>query len=804
MRHPIAIALTAGLLSCLLPSAAPAQELKVRIDDVRLGFQAGSEEPRCKAGAWAPVYVDLTALNRPQGTNPRELVLVVETTDSDGVQNRYRTYVPALQDDKREMVVTYVRPGNVGSETTVSVRSADERKTYQSIRLNRYAQSPETILYLVAGSRLPRMKTVLLGKPPAGDDEEVRDDGLRRFGYADQVEKLPTRWFGYQAVDLMILTSGRRAFIEELAESRLDCRDALVEWVRRGGQLVISVGQNHQSVTKLLEKTGLIACEIRGTVRRPGLNLHPWIPHGSHHTQKFEGAGIEVAQLKVRPGVDVLAERNAKGDVELPLIVQAPFGLGRVVLVAFDLDVAPFTRWAGQEEFYNQLKSELEPRHVEQANQQNFSRRGYGTSNELAGSLQSILETPDDITPVSFGWVALFILLYIIVVGPLDYLFLKKVVKRLELTWITFPVVVIVVSTLAYFTAYYLKGNDLKITKVDVVDIDLHQSRIYGHNWFALFSPRIQNYTVGVEPAFTAAQGKSPWVAEPPRDPTSGEQDPSGAYATAVDWMGRPERFHGGSGSSGGQGLFRRTYDYMPDLSGLNGVPIQVWATKSFTSSWHAPRTATHKLFEAKLEHLPGKRDEVQGTITSHLPVPLQDVAVLYREYAYRVGNLAPGEEVRLEGLGKQSGAGARQGGSMTLTDWFKPWKDEFDYMPQQRQYGLYEGPDGSGWSHSSVAVLMRSVLFNKMDQGTGWQNSGLRHLDQSWRLKRTNEVVVWGRIAPAQPGSAEDVTTDVVSPSRLWLGDLPGPKKTRPSLAGRLSQRTYVRVFIPVTEQKE
>ena len=31
-------------------------------------------------------------------------------------------------------------------------------------------------------------------------------------------------------------------------------------------------------------------------------------------------------------------------------------------------------------------------------------------------------------------------------IGPLDYLFLKKVVKKLELTWITFPTVVLVVS----------------------------------------------------------------------------------------------------------------------------------------------------------------------------------------------------------------------------------------------------------------------------------------------------------------------------------------------------------------------
>ena len=119
---------------------------------------------------------------------------------------------------------------------------------------------------------------------------------------------------------------------------------------------------------------------------------------------------------------------------------------------------------------------------------------------ELSGKLVRNLETFAEVPVISFGWVALFILVYILIVGPLDYFFLKKVVKRLELTWITFPAVVIVISAVAYFAAYYLKGKDLRINKVDVVDVDLHDGHVYGNTWFTLFSPRIQNYTIGVEP----------------------------------------------------------------------------------------------------------------------------------------------------------------------------------------------------------------------------------------------------------------------------------------------------------------
>ena len=71
------------------------------------------------------------------------------------------------------------------------------------------------------------------------------------------------------------------------------------------------------------------------------------------------------------------------------------------------------------------------------------SNAGYpmadGSDSELLGRLIHGLESFDGVPVISFGWVALFILIYIVVVGPLDYFFLKKVVKRLELTWVTFP-----------------------------------------------------------------------------------------------------------------------------------------------------------------------------------------------------------------------------------------------------------------------------------------------------------------------------------------------------------------------------
>ena len=115
------------------------------------------------------------------------------------------------------------------------------------------------------------------------------------------------------------------------------------------------------------------------------------------------------------------------------------------------------------------------------------------------------------VTLIPFGWVAGFIVLYILLIGPGDYFFLKKVLKRMELTWITFPTIVITVSLLAYYAAYVVKGTDLRVNKMDVVDIDLETNRARGTSWINLFSPQNRDYSIAVKPL-------SP-TAEPPTDP---------------------------------------------------------------------------------------------------------------------------------------------------------------------------------------------------------------------------------------------------------------------------------------------
>src|SRR5207302_1306538 len=103
---------------------------------------------------------------------------------------------------------------------------------------------------------------------------------------------------------------------------------------------------------------------------------------------------------------------------------------------------------------------------------------------------------------------------------------------------------------------------------------------------------RIQQYTLCVEPlGGPGARGQNASVN--------------------VSWLGQPEETFRGVARPRSQGLFRRAYDYVPDASGLVGVPIQVWATKSFESRWEV--APTQRRFECPKQCPALSRSELEA-----------------------------------------------------------------------------------------------------------------------------------------------------------------------------------------------
>jgi hypothetical protein len=773
------------VLCVLLLGGAAQAASPPEVTQVRVGLPGGTATTRSRNGAWAPVYATLKAggEGNPQGA----FRLVVEATDGEEIPYRYTVPVPALAAGEQRVVLAYARPGSDDGEFTVKVQSPDGRTLHTAAKVRRDSSNlkhevvePQAVLYLTLGSRLPGLRRAVQPQQEANDNEA--EHGTRGFAVIENYALLPDHWYGYEAADVVLLTTGGEGIVGQLEGDRDSARrDALLEWVRRGGRLVVSVGRNHQLVGRLLEKLPLIDCAVQGSVTRAALpNVTAFAGREAQQVQQQPLRQVEIACL--RPGRDaytvVLEDADAADLEKRPIVVQAPCGLGRVLLVAFDLDGDKLGNWGGQAAFWKKLQTEVAPRPGRP-----------GERRELGEELQRAVETFGEVPVVSFGWMALFLLFYIVLVGPLDYFVLKKVFKRLELTWVTFPLVVLVVSVAAYLTAYSLKGDDLWINKVDLVEVDLHGSpRVYGSTWFALFNPRSQSFTVGLEPASPGWSAKREAATVAKRE----------ADAAVLAPLEAPQRSVPGS-----PGLFRRPYEYAGDATGLRGVPVPVWATRAFTASWHAPGGEVPPI-EADV-HLSREGTALAGTIVNHLPVELQGVGLFYRGWWYTVPTLMPEQRLEVQTLFE------RAVGRKPIVDWF----GDPAWVPRVPVAAFTEPSRPQVLGAQKSYRLLKPLLFHALGGDVeAADNSGLRTLDQSWRVKPLSmvptprdpqyldEAILVAR-TPSVTNRAEAVAAGPASPSRLWLDALPGSRATRPTLEGHLSQETYVRVYVPVRKDR-
>jgi hypothetical protein len=822
--------LTAAALFALL-FAAPAlaqREPPVAFEDVRIGLPPGRFVDQrdsnqrgasiIKRNTWAPIYVRLK-LNREVRGGAK---LRVETTDADGLKTRLvvpliknlSDRLPGSMVEPSELgYVPYVRCGDQNGQISLTVLSdpadgGDPKAISDTYRTNynNLLQFRDMSTYVVVslGSRLPGFDLKdEQGNPTANQSGRASlRNGRVETSAITNVREMPDHWFGYQAADLVVLTTGTAPndFLDELFDPQISeqfrpRRDALLEWVRRGGKLVVSVGSNASKLAAFKLFQDMVPAPLKldpPTAAVPELKL-VWrgpanAPERETLRTKNEGGTFPVARLAPNPArpprvlIETTTDPALTDKPDLPIVVQSAYGLGRITLVAFDLDQSPFIDSPKKADFWDWLIRESGSARSAQATK--HSNNYYGGSdaeNEFMTALRTHVDTFDGVPVISFGWVALFIILYTLLIGPVEYLFLKRVLGRLELTWITFPLIVVTVSAAAYFTAYAIKGKDLKLNKVDVVDVDLAGGRVYGRTWFTIFSPRIDSYTIAVEP-------RDGWGVAPPA-PVPPNQ------AALVGWMG--------GGRGGGAGIISRGYAYNTDESGrvladgLDRVPIQVWSTKAFTASWTAPADPGTPLVAADLYHPPADPNAVAGSFVSNLPVSaLQEPVLFYRGTAYKLPPLTPGREVDVIAAGR-----AAAGGLPPDNDWLA----RNATLPAANQPGYNPGFGRSGSAVPTTSNLsLWGALFHEKALGRGvgaLQNASLRELDQSWRLsdEYRDEAILVARVS--ESGLAESVMADPTGPSvtKLWLKGLPGNPNGRQPVPGTLRQETYIRVYIPV-----
>jgi hypothetical protein len=181
-----------------------------------------------------------------------------------------------------------------------------------------------------------------------------------------------------------------------------------------------------------------------------------------------------------------------------------------------------------------------------------------------------------------------------------------------------------------------MKGDQLRVNQVEIVDVDLGTGAARGTVWTHFFSPQVDSYDLTLAPRFgdedinipSEPRGSSPRSPSEPADPER-----------LVGWLGATGYgLDGMQGRRSQTGLFERGYAFTPQLDAIVNLPVQEWSTKTLIGRWSAELIEP---IDAQLEGLDD--DLLAGHITNRTGVKLESCLLMHGNWAYRLPDLADG-----------------------------------------------------------------------------------------------------------------------------------------------------------------
>ncbi len=254
-----------------------------------------------------------------------------------------------------------------------------------------------------AGKRL----VAVVGRAPLGGFEKAGCEFSRILP-----DELPEESAAYFSLHALLWLDGRAGELRSPAQV-----DALSEWIQAGGHFIVSRSSAADFGGSAV--AGLLPVKL-GTGREFLLldGLRPVAPPPD---------GRVVVLESTRQRGRVLLEQE-----EVPLVVDERRAGGRVTFIAFDLSKDPFPAWKESSAFWIWLLGTPAPVPA----RPELLMRAPGLIGNVALARHAA-EFPN-VEPPQIGGLFLLIILYVIVVGPFDYLLLRML-KRLEWTWFSFP-----------------------------------------------------------------------------------------------------------------------------------------------------------------------------------------------------------------------------------------------------------------------------------------------------------------------------------------------------------------------------
>jgi len=281
-----------------------------------------------------------------------------------------------------------------------------------------------------------------------------------------------------------------------LSEGQLN---VLEKWVEDGGTLVIGTGASWQKVYNSLPEA-LKKFSVTGTTSvNPPEDLTEFAGAGFSGNKKldivtgdigFEYIKEEVvnednknneneeenSELEGQKELQNIYSANIDevitGDQENPLAVKYIHNSGRILFLAFDPAMEPVVSWSGKQAFWENILF-----HSSNVRRVFEDMPGYYLSNYSESYYFDDLtgQVPEDRNP-PFLFMFVTIIVYIIIVGPVMYIFLKKKDKR-DFSWIAIPAAALICLFVIYLVGFKTRYRTAVLNTASMIHLDMENQR---------------------------------------------------------------------------------------------------------------------------------------------------------------------------------------------------------------------------------------------------------------------------------------------------------------------------------------
>jgi hypothetical protein len=479
--------------------ALPLRTLAELQFDVFLGYDGVVRE-----AAWFPISVE--ALNDGPAFNA-----VVEIASGGIAADSIRQVPLELPTNtKKRLTIPIFATG--GRLDQWSIRLLDERG---KIRAERSAQRKPLAWEGVLLGAMPRNFSGAPSLPDVGQRRPEMMPAVARM----QPDVFPDNPLALEGLTALYLNS------EKAIALKANQIAALLTWIHEGGHVVLATEQVADvNATPWLQQ--LFPCVLTDTVNVT-LNgeLDAWLPQDpgtastsasngvrSRRQEKvasasgiqastapdpaFAGARIQVAVASLREGAR--ATLSAQGR---PLVIQIERGRGRVTVLTFSPEREPFRSWKNKGWFWAKVINV--PTNWFSGPEPN-TWGGWS----IDGIFGALIDSRQ-IRKLPVEWLLLLLVVYLIVIGPFDQWWLKKI-NRQMLTWITFPTYVILFSLLIYFIGYKLRAGETEWNELHLVDILPRGERaeLRGRSYISVYSSANATYPLASDQPFATLRGE--------------------------------------------------------------------------------------------------------------------------------------------------------------------------------------------------------------------------------------------------------------------------------------------------------